>query len=377
MDPQQNPSQPPSQNAAANQPLAPGNPPAARPQRQRRQPHHLIVEQRSGLGRKFVIAMLLFALGISVMFNFGLYGSYKSYVQTDPSINEKFHSGSSSARDKIAIISLEGAIMDGDGFVKQQIDRVRDDDSVKAVVLRVDSPGGTVTASHYLFHHLKKLQKDKGIPMVVSMGGIAASGGYYVSMAVGDAEDSIFAEETTWTGSIGVIIPNYDVSKLMTDWGIADRSYASGPLKQMGSPTREAATLETETFQQLIDESFAGFKDVITYGRPKLVKDETAMTKVVTGQIFTAKQAQRLGLVDKLGYIEDAVAQAAKLAKLAEDKYRVVEYEKPPGLLDGISLIQSSARPLELGALLDLTAPRAYFLCTWLPSVAANRESLR
>ncbi len=377
MDPQQDPSQSRDQDLAANQPPGPGEAAAARTQRQPRRPHHVIVEQRLGIGRKLVITLLLIALGISVMFNFGLYGSYKSYVQTDPSINEQFHSGSASARDKIAIISLEGAIMDGDGFVKQQIDRVRDDDNVKAVVLRVDSPGGTVTASHYLFHHLKKLQKEKGIPMVVSMGGIAASGGYYVSMAVGDAKDTIFAEETTWTGSIGVIIPNYDVSKLMADWGIEDRSYASGPLKQMGSPTREAAPLETTTFQQLIDESFQGFKDVIAYGRPKLVKDEAAMTKVVTGQIFTAKQAQSLGLVDKLGYIEDAVARAAKLANLAEDKYRVVQYKQPPGLLDGISLIQSSARPLELGALLDMTAPRAYFLCTWLPSIAANRESLR
>ena len=81
--------------------------------------------------------------------------------------------------------------------------------------------------------------------------------------------------------------------------------------------------------------------------------------------------------MDKLGYIEDAVTQAAKLANLKADKYRVVEYRSPPGLLDGISLIQSSARPFDLAALLDMTAPRAYYLCTWLPSIAVNRESLR
>src|SRR5262249_6094014 len=125
-----------------------------------------------------------------------------------------------------------------DNFAKRQIDHVRDDDDVKAVVLRVDSPGGTITGSDFLYHHLKKLTRDKRIPLVVSMGGIAASGGYYISMAVGEAENTIYAEPTTWTGSIGVIIPHYDVSALLEKWEIKDDSIASNPLKMMGSPTR-------------------------------------------------------------------------------------------------------------------------------------------
>jgi protease-4 len=334
----------------------------------------VILEQPMGVGRKVLFGFLLAALAISVMMNFGLYGSYNSYVQTDPDMNETLHSGSASARDKIAIISVEGAIMNSEGFVKRQIDRIREDDNVKAIVLRVDSPGGTVTASHYLYHHLKKLQKEREIPMVVSMGSMAASGGYYISMAVGAAEDTIFAEETTWTGSIGVIIPNYDVTGLMQEWKIADRSYTSGDLKQMGSPTREATPLEVEKFNALIQETFEEFKKIVKEGRPNLANDEAAMNEITTGQIFTARQAKRLGLVDELGYIEDAVTRAADLAKLTEGEYRVVEYDRPQSLFD-ISLIKTESPNSQLSALLDLTTPRAYYLCTWLPSIAANKES--
>ncbi|MFP6657624.1 MAG: signal peptide peptidase SppA [Pirellulales bacterium] len=374
MDSPSNPQQQPGPGAAPGRPNSAAANPMPTGQLRRRPPLRVIVEQSMGLGRKLLFGLLLGALAFSVMINFGLYGSYSTYVQTDPKMNETLHSGSAAASDKIAIISVGGAILDSDGFVKQQIDRVRQDKNVKAIVLRVDSPGGTVTASHYLFHHLKELQKEKEIPLVVSMGGIAASGGYYISMAVGDAEDTIFAEETTWTGSIGVIIPNYDISGLMEDWKITDRSYASGQLKQMGSPTRKADTVEVETFNALIQETFDEFKNIVKQGRPNLANDKAAMNEISTGQIFTAKQAKRLGLVDKLGYIEDAIDRAADLAALSKDSYRVVQYDRPQSLFD-ITLMRAPPKNLELSALLDLTTPRAYYLCTWLPSIAANKEN--
>ena len=116
-------------------------------------------------------------------------------------------------RKKIAIIDVAGAIMEGEGFVKRQIDaRAGRHRASSAVVLRVNSPGGTVTGSDYIYHHLRELVDERKLPMVVSMGSICASGGYYVAMAVGDEPDAIFAEPTTWTGSIGVIIPHYDLS---------------------------------------------------------------------------------------------------------------------------------------------------------------------
>src|SRR6185312_14711822 len=118
------------------------------------------------------------------------------YFDTSGGVEEKYVSGEKTAQDKIAIITISGVIMESEGFVKHQIDKVKDDKHVKAVVVRVDSPGGTVSGSDFIFHHLKRLRNEKSIPLVVSMGGMAASGGYYVSMAVGDKDDTIFAEPT-------------------------------------------------------------------------------------------------------------------------------------------------------------------------------------
>ncbi|MEK6249118.1 MAG: signal peptide peptidase SppA, partial [Planctomycetales bacterium] len=295
----------------------------------------------------------------------------------------KLRSGNAKAKDKIAIIAVEGAILQSDGFVKRQIDRISKDKNVKAAVVRVDSPGGTVTASHYLYYHLKKLKKDKekesgkAFPMVVSMGSIAASGGYYISMAVGDEPDTIIAEETTWTGSIGVIIPKYNITGLMGKLGIKDVSVASGPLKQMGNPTRDRTTAERQLiekkFKQLVTESFQGFKEVVAYGRPDLVKNDEAMKQVVTGQIFTAKQALEIGLVDKLGYLEDAIDRAAELADLDSQSVRVVKYQQPQGLLDIALGGQAQSTGFDLARLVDLTAPRAYYLCTWMPVIVSNQ----
>jgi len=333
----------------------------------------IVLEQPSHFFRKALLLLLLIGLCVSVIFNFGLLAQYHSYIQTDPEILEKLQSGAILATDKIAIITVRGAILKGD-------DRARKDDHVKGIVLRVDSPGGTVTASNYIYHHLKELQREKTtasgrkFPMVVSMGAMAASGGYYISMAIGDAPETIFAEETTWTGSIGVVIPSYDISGLLKKYQIVDRSYVSGYLKQMGSPTQSRTAEENAKLQQLVDDSFAGFREVIAYGRPELVKDKEAMKEVVTGQIFAAKQAKDLGLVDRLGYLEDAVARAVELAGLDKKDVRIIRYDKPESLFDRALGGQAQAARLDISALLDLTAPRAYYLCTWLPAVISNNN---
>jgi protease-4 len=205
--------------------------------------------------------------------------------------------------------------------------------------------------------------------MVVSMGSLAASGGYYISMAA-DGEDTIFAEPATWTGSIGVIIPHYDISKFLEQHDIKDDSIASGPLKQMLSPTRildETQRKQVDSVvKELVDESFDRFKQIVAEGRPKLKNDPVLMTKATTGQIFSASQAQRLGLIDKLGYLEDAVERAGKLAGIEAKSARVVEYHQPVGLRQ-VLMGGSSETASQLGMLLDMTAPRAFYLCTWLP----------
>ncbi len=321
-----------------------------------------------GTGLKWIVTILL------VLFVIGaLQGSYSS----ESELPERWHSLSRSATDKVAIIRVEGTILGDEGFVKKQIDQVRADDHVKAIVVRVNSPGGTVTGSDYIYHHLKKLAAEKQVPLVVSMGGIAASGGYYVAMAVGETENTIFAEPTTWTGSIGVIIPHYDISDLLEKWNIQDDSIASNPLKMMGSPTRKfpepIEAEEKQILQGLVDSSFAEFKSIVLAGRPALRENKAVQDTIFTGRIFTAKQAQENLLVDRLGFVEDAIDRAIELAKLDKYQVRVVKYEQSAGLIQR-ALFGAEGRkpPVDLSALWDLAVPRAYYMCTWLPGLGGT-----
>ena len=335
-----------------------------------------------GAGRWLVRLIALSLLGTALFLTLSLLGLSGGLltVGSDDGIHEQYHSLARQGAQKVAIITLEGTILHGDGFVKKQIDQIRKDDAVKAIVLRVNSPGGTVTASDYLYHHLKKLVEERELPLVVSMGGIAASGGYYVSMAVGDRPETIFAEPTTWTGSIGVVIPHYNVAGLMDKWQIEDDSIKSHRLKQMGTPTRVMTEEEREIFQGLVDDSFGRFKEIVKAGRPALRENEEALNKVATGQVFTTRQALANGLVDKEGFIEDAIDQAIALAKLDKKDVKAVKYKRSAGLVDLLlSSAQSQTAPqgatAELAALLELASPKAYYLCTWLPTAAVNRSA--
>ncbi len=317
--------------------------------------------------------MLVASLGLSLLVNMALISSNIISADADRKVKEQFVSHERSSDNKIAIISVEGTILDGSGFVKRQIDKARKDKSVKAIVLRVNSPGGTITGSDYIYHHLRQLVKERKIPIVVSMGGIAASGGYYVSMAVGDTPDTIFAEPTTWTGSIGVVIPHYNLSKLLTNWGIEQDSIASHRLKTMGSFAKPMTKEERQIFQTLVDDSFTRFKDIIKDGRPKFKEDSQALDKLATGQIFNAVQAEKDGLIDKIGFVEDAIARAIELAKVDADDVTVVKYKREASLASLLRGGSARAGQIDLAALLDVASPRAYYLCTWLP-VAVSSE---
>ncbi|MEM8866552.1 MAG: signal peptide peptidase SppA [Planctomycetota bacterium] len=350
------------------------SPPAAAPQT-------IVVQQRESWFGRFG-KVLLVLLGLAVMTIFGLTASYQSYFNEPGGPQEKYHSLNKTALKKIAVIKVSGTIMEGEDFVKKQIDRVRKDDSVVGVVLRVNSPGGTVTYSDYLLHHLNELVEAKSdgedrFPLVVSMGSICASGGYYVSMAVGDEPDTIFAEPTTWTGSIGVIIPRYDLTDMIDKLGVEEDSIASGKFKQMGSPTREMTDAERELFQELVDETFGRFKEVVYSGRPDFRDNPEALDEVATGQIFTAGQAVEKGLVDKIGFIEEAIERVAELAGMETDELRCVRYEETQAPLDALLGASATARMTaprnDLRALLDLSTPRAYYLCTLLPSLLESR----
>jgi len=271
---------------------------------------------------------------------------------------------------------VSGAIYEGeDSFAMKQIQRVRDDQEVVGVVLRVNSPGGTVTGSDYIYHHLRELVDRRKLPIAVSMGSVCASGGYYISMAVGNQQNVIFAEPSTWTGSIGVIIPHFDVSGGLTKLGVTEDSIASGPLKKMGTPTRPMTEAERKIMQTLVDETFKDFKEIVANGRAKFKSDRAALDKVATGQIFTAKQALANGLVDRIGFVEDAIARVTELAGETKDSVRCVKYEKPPSIIGGLlgADSQASARSaIDVSALIDMATPRAYYLWSWLPTAIST-----
>ncbi|MDZ7620113.1 MAG: signal peptide peptidase SppA [Patescibacteria group bacterium] len=327
-------------------------------------------QRRSHAGAwTLLVLLVLGAVGLLVL-GLAAVGALATLAGTsgEARVREEFVSHNESASRKIAIIAIEGVIMDEvDGFVKRQIDHVLKDEQVAAIVLRINSPGGTISGSDYLHHHLRKLADERELPIVASMGGIAASGGYYVAMAVGDAPDSIFAEPTTFTGSIGVIIPRYDLSQLLEKWGVEYDAVASGKFKSMGNMARPMTEEERALFQQIVDEGFGQFKDVIRSGRPKFREEPETLDALATGQIFTSGQAVENGLVDRVGFIEAAVDRAIEIAKLDPANVKVVRYKREPSLAGLLMGGEARGRTLDLQAVLELTTPRAYYLCTWLP----------
>ncbi|MBN2579560.1 MAG: signal peptide peptidase SppA [Pirellulales bacterium] len=318
------------------------------------------------LGSLILNLMLISAVGLT---RFG-------GLESDARIREQFVSGDRSAADTVAVFSIEGTILSGEGFFRRQLNHAHKEwkaGRLKALVLRVNSPGGTINGSDYMYHHLKEFRQETKIPIVVSMGALAASGGYYVSMAVGDKPETIFAEPTTWTGSIGVIIPHYNLAGTMEKLGIQEDNITSGPLKDMGSFFRPLNPEEKKVFEDLVDEGFQRFKEVIREGRPRFEKDPEALDKIATGQVFTAEQAKENGLVDQIGYLEEAVDQATAKAGLRKEDVKVVRYRPEPSLAD-VLFGNDAKAPMspDLAQFLEATTPRAYYLCTWLPGLGAT-----
>ncbi len=239
--------------------------------------------------------------------------------------------------DRVAIIEVNGAITSGSGGSDifstgqltaedwiSQIEQATDDPQVKAVVLRVNSPGGAVVASNEIHRALKDLQAA-GKHLVVSMGDVAASGGYYIAAA----GERIYANADTLTGSLGVIASVQNLEGLYEKVGIDETVYKSGQFKDIGSATREPTAEENAIWAALIDQAYNGFVDVIAEGRG--LPRETVL-QIADGRIYTGKQALDLKLVDALGNEDDAVAGAKELAGLPNAL--VVRYTQVPSFAD-------------------------------------------
>ena len=330
-------------------------------------PDRVVVQPaRSRFGRFFGILGWI-GLLLCIPTILAMKAQQQDYFGTTNSIAERFHSGSKSASDKVAIVKVRGAIMEGTGYIKNQIDRVAEDENVKGIVLRVNSPGGTVSGSDYIYHQLNEMLDDREIPLVVSMGPLAASGGYYISMAVGDQEDSIFAEPTTTTGSIGVIMPHYDISGLLEKYDVKNDAIVSHPRKQLLSMTKEISEEDRKVLQRYVDQAFDRFKGIVLDGRPEFQANPEKLDELATGEIFSAEQAEIDGLVDRIGFLDDAVDRCIELTGLDKENVRVVKYKRPVTLLEAAG-VSVNAKDSQM-QLLEMTVPRAYYMLTTLPGI--------
>jgi protease IV len=204
--------------------------------------------------------------------------------------------------------------------LREELKKAADDPKVRALVVRINSPGGTVTASDIMFRELDDFKRTSRIPIVASMMDVAASGGYYVALAA----DTIVAHPTTVTGSIGVIMISLNAEGLMQKVGLAAAAIKSGERKDMGSPFRQLTPEERAIFQSVIDDLHRQF--VAKLVERRRITAATAAT-LADGRIYTAEQALGHKLIDRIGYIPDALEAARRAAGL--DEARVVVYKRP------------------------------------------------
>jgi protease-4 len=214
--------------------------------------------------------------------------------------------------ERIAVLNLDGVIQDtGNSLFAQgayqhsdfirSIEKAGEDDTVKAILLKVDSPGGAVGETAQIHRALVEMQAEYDKPIYVSMGSMAASGGYYVSAPA----DKIFAEPATLTGSIGVIMESINFSGLAEKYGVSFNTIKSGKHKDIMSSSREMTGEERDILQSIIDEMYADFVDVIVDGRHM---DESTVRKLGDGRIYTGRQAAANGLIDEVGNFDDTLA---------------------------------------------------------------------
>jgi protease-4 len=264
------------------------------------------------------------------------------------------------AANKIAVVEVNGIISSGTReqgafslveVIKAQLKAAEDDDKVKAVILKVDSPGGEVLASDEIYRELTDFQKKSGKPVVASMGNLAASGGYYISAPC----RWIVANELTITGSIGVIMHGWNYRGLMDKVGLLPEVYKSGKFKDMMSGEREPDKIppeERKMMQHMIDETYGRFKTVVAQGRGQAATSNKGEGKALAtdwadyadGRVLSGKEALDLGFVDELGNFEDAIKRARTIAGIT--KANLIEYQQHYDFSDIFRLLGKSETPV-------------------------------
>ncbi len=274
---------------------------------------------------------------VSVMINFLSAFAFKG-VETDiselfaaselPFTEEIIEEGNETK--KIVVLDVNGVIQDTSdaeslfqsagynhqGFMKR-LEYIKEDDSVKGIILKVNSPGGGVVESAEIHDKLIEIQKETKKPVYISMGSMAASGGYYISAGA----KKIFASEETLTGSLGVIMQGVNYEGLADKYGVDFVTIKSGQYKDIMSPTRQMTEEERQILQNMINNSYAGFVEVIAEGRGMTTEQ---VKKIADGRIYDGRQAKELNLIDDFGYLEDVIKQMMEQEKLKGAK--VVRY---------------------------------------------------
>lgn len=276
--------------------------------------------------------------------------------------------------DKIAVIDVDDIMMNreqsgwmqsGDNPVSlfmEKLDRAVGDPHVRAVVLRLNSPGGTVSASDSMYHALMEFKKKTGKPVIACLLDVAASGAYYLACGC----DGIIAQPSTITGSIGTIFQTFSFAGTMKKVGVSAEAIKSGELKDMASPLHDMKEDERKVLTAVIMQFYNDFLGVVLAGRKNLTRE--ALLPLADGRVYTAKQALDNGLVDRIGYPQDAVSWAKELAKVGPAKQ--IMYHRPLGYTPNIyaSSALSQSNPLiniELPAWLRSQGPQ--FLYLWQP----------
>jgi protease-4 len=262
----------------------------------------------------------LAAIAPSVDNNFDYQGiNIDDYVIKTTPIKRKHNSNN---EDKIAVLYAEGSIVDGNGgggseTLKQLCADIRNDDSVKAIVLRIDSPGGSVMASEDILYSLEKAAGEK--PLVVSMGGMAASGGYYITAH----SDKILADRTTLTGSIGVFGLYFNGENTLEKLGLTPQFVTTHNFSTIHSPLRQKSPQEMVVLREQVVDIYNTFLNHVAQSRNMTVKD---VNKIARGHIWGGEKALDLGLIDAIGGLEDSIEEAANLANIKN--YHVVDYPR-------------------------------------------------
>jgi protease-4 len=220
---------------------------------------------------------------------------------------------------RVAVLRIEGVILDPNSYL-ESLSKIKKDESIKALVLRIDSPGGAVGPSQEIYREVQKISETK--PVVASLGSIGASGGYYIACAA----KKILANPGTITGSIGVVAQFVNYEELLRWAKIDVETVKSGEFKDVGSPFREMTEEEKKYIQGLMDNVHSQFKLAVAKGRGIELKD---INKIADGRIFTGEQARDLGLIDDFGTLSDAIRIAANMGGIKEKEPDVVYYPKP------------------------------------------------